>query len=80
MPKLRRVQAAQAYIMQPEIHIGYSNKNGGVGTVAANITDVAMLSAQATTSTQNLTGFVRKSSPIQSMIPAKILFIQLLAG
>ena len=80
MPKLLRVQAAYAYMQQPVIHMGYSNKKGGVGTVAANITLVAMLSAQATTSTQNLKGCVLKSSRIHSMIPAKILFIQLLAG
>jgi hypothetical protein len=59
MPKLFLVQAAQAYIMHPEIHMGYSKKNGGMGTVAAKITLVAMLKAQANNSTQNLKGCVR---------------------
>ena len=80
MPKLLRVQAAQAYITQPEIHIGYSKKNGGVGTVAANITEVAILKAQANNSTPNLKGCVRKSSRIQSNMLFKILFIKLLTG
>jgi len=59
MPKLLRVHAAQVYIIQPEIHMGYKRKNGGVGTVAAKITDVAMLRAQASNSMQNLKGWVR---------------------
>jgi len=56
IPKLLRVQLAQAYTMHPEIHMGYKRKNGGVGTVAANITLVAIDSAQASTSAQNLKG------------------------
>jgi len=42
--------------MQPEIHNGYSQKNGGVGTVIAKTIEVAMLKAQAKSSTKNLKG------------------------
>jgi hypothetical protein len=80
MPKLCLVHAAQAYIMQPEIHIGYNQKKGGWGTVIAKMMEDAMLSAQAKSSIKNLKGCVRKSSRIHSTIPANILFIQLLTG
>jgi len=59
IPKLLRVQLAQAYIIQPKIHMGDKRKNGGVGTVAANITLVAIDTAQASTSAQNLKGCTR---------------------
>ena len=39
--------------------MGYKRKNGGVGTVAANITLVAIDTAQASTSAQNLKGCTR---------------------
>jgi hypothetical protein len=35
--------------------MGYKRKNGGCGTVVANITEVAMLNAQANSSAQNRT-------------------------
>lgn len=35
MPKDLRVQAAQAYIAQPRIQIGYKTRSGGLGTVSA---------------------------------------------
>ena len=37
MPKDLRVQAAQAYIAQPVIQIGYKTRSGGLGTVTAMV-------------------------------------------
>ena len=59
MPKDLLVHAAQAYMTQPDIHMGYKTKKGGVGTVMANITLVAKDMAQAKTSTVNLNGYTR---------------------
>ena len=59
MPKLLRVQAAQAYMAHPVIQTGYMIKNGGFGTVIAMVTEHPMLMAQATSSTANLTRLVR---------------------
>ena len=65
MPKLPRVQLAQRYMAQPEIHMGYSICKGGVGTVAAIMRLHEMLSSQAVTSTQKRTGCACQSSCIQ---------------
>ena len=59
MPKLFRVQAAQAYMAQPAIQIGYRISKGGFGTVAAMVIEQPILIAQANSSTTNLTLFVR---------------------
>ena len=59
MPKLLRVQAAQAYMQQPNIHMGYKTKRGGFGTVRAIDIEHPILIAQATSSTANLKAFVR---------------------
>lgn len=56
MPKDLLVHAAQAYMTQPDIHMGYKTKKGGVGTVMANIIAVAKDMAHAKTSTVNLKG------------------------
>ena len=56
MPKLRRFQAAQAYMPQPEIHMGYSISQGGLGTVTLMVMEQPMLKHQANNSTQNLKG------------------------
>ncbi len=56
MPKLLRVQAAQAYKLQPVIQIGYMYSKGGLGTVAAIAMLQPILIAQATSSTQKRAG------------------------
>jgi hypothetical protein len=56
-PKLRRVQQAQQLAQQPEIKILYSGATGISGTVAANITALVTLQAQANTSAQKRTRF-----------------------
>jgi hypothetical protein len=51
MPKDFLVQAAQAYIAQPRIHIGYNTSKGGLGTVRAIVIEHPIDIAQATSST-----------------------------
>ena len=72
MPKDLRVQAAQAYIAQPRIQIGYKTRSGGVGTVSA----IAMLHpieiAQAINSTTKRIRLDAQSSLIHLNIPANI--------
>jgi hypothetical protein len=69
MPKDFLVQAAQAYIAQPRIQIGYKTRSGGVGTVNAIVTLHPIEIAQATSSTIKRTRLDVQSSRIQSMIP-----------
>jgi len=59
MPKLFLVQAAHAYMAQPDIQIGYMIISGGLGTVIAMVMLQPMLTAQASTSTQKRKGYVR---------------------
>ena len=56
MPTDLRVQAAQAYMAQPAIQIGYKVSNGGVGTVAAMVIEQPIDIAQAVISTLNRNG------------------------
>ena len=56
-PKLRLVQQAQALAQHPEIKMLYSGTTGMSGTVAANITALTTLQAQANTSAQKRTRF-----------------------
>lgn len=72
MPKLRRVQAAQAYSTQPDIHSGYNINNGGSGTVKAMMKEQAILKAQASISTTNRNGWECQSCLIQSRVFKKI--------
>lgn len=69
MPKLFLVQAAQAYIAQPRIQIGYRIRSGGLGTVNA----IAMLHpieiAQAMSSMIKRIRLDAQSSRIQCKIP-----------
>jgi predicted NUDIX family NTP pyrophosphohydrolase len=51
MPKDFLVQAAQAYIAQPTIQIGYKTRSGGVGTVNAIAMEHPIDIAQAKSST-----------------------------
>jgi hypothetical protein len=51
MPKDFLVQAAQAYIAQPRIQIGYKIRSGGVGTVIAIVMLHPIDIAQAKSST-----------------------------
>jgi hypothetical protein len=51
MPKDFLVQAAQAYIAQPRIQIGYKTRSGGLGTVNAIVMEHPIEIAQATSST-----------------------------
>lgn len=72
MPKLRRVQAAQAYSRQPDIHSGYRINSGGSGTVRAMMKEQAILKAQASISTANRNGCECQSCLIQSQVFKKI--------
>ena len=56
MPKLLRVQAAQAYMAQPAIQTGYRANKGGVGTVRAMVIEQPTLMAQAASSTKKRRG------------------------
>jgi hypothetical protein len=69
MPKDFLVQAAQAYIAQPTIQIGYKTRSGGVGTVSAIVMLHPIEIAQARSSTTNRKRLDVQSSRIQSMIP-----------
>ena len=69
MPKDFLVQAAQAYIAQPRIQIGYKTRSGGLGTVSAIASAHPILIAQARSSTTNRIRLDVQSSRIQSMIP-----------
>ena len=72
MPKLRRVNAHQAYMAHPVIQIGYSMIRGGLGTVVAMVILQPIDIAQATTSKQNLNLLLCQSSLIQLIVPLKI--------
>jgi hypothetical protein len=73
MPKDFLVQAAQAYIVQPRIHIGYNTSKGGLGTVRAIVIEHPIDIAQATSSTTK-----RKRLDVQSSrIQLKILKLEL---
>ena len=69
MPKDFLVQAAQAYIAQPPIQIGYKTRSGGVGTVNAIVMEHPIDIAQAKSSTTKRKRLDAQSSRIQSMIP-----------
>jgi hypothetical protein len=69
MPKDFLVQAAQAYIAQPRIQIGYKTRSGGLGTVNAIVILHPIEIAQATSSTTKRIRLDVQSSRIQSMIP-----------
>jgi hypothetical protein len=56
MPNDFLVKAAQAYIAQPVIQIGYSVSSGGLGTVEAIVILHPMLIAQASNSIQKRKG------------------------
>ena len=70
MPKDFLVQAAQAYIAQPTIQIGYKTRSGGVGTVSAIVMLHPIDIAQATSSTIKRKRLDVQSSRIQLSIPA----------
>jgi hypothetical protein len=74
MPKLRRVQAAQAYILQPIIQTGYIIIKGGCGTVKAIVTEQPMLISQAITSTVNLNELLCQSDFTHCQVGSKRLF------
>jgi hypothetical protein len=59
MPKLLRVQEAQAIIVHPAINKGYKIKNGGCGMVTAMTTAHPTLINQAVNSATNLMGQLR---------------------
>ena len=69
MPKLFLVQAAQAYIAQPRIQIGYRTRSGGLGTVTAMVILHPIEIAQATSSTVKRIGLDAQSSFIHDNIP-----------
>ncbi len=69
MPKDLRLQAAQAYIAQPAIQIGYRIRSGGLGTVNAIAMAHPIESAQARSSTTKRIRFDVQSSFIQVNIP-----------
>ena len=73
MPNDLRVQAAQAYIAQPTIQIGYKTRSGGVGTVSAIVIAHPIEIAQARSSTIKRIRLDAQSSLIQVNIPARIL-------
>ena len=70
MPKDFLVQAAQAYIAQPRIQIGYRIRSGGVGTVNAIVMEHPIDIAQAKSSTIKRKRLDVQSSRIQLNIPA----------
>jgi len=70
MPKDFLVQAAQAYIAQPAIQIGYKTKSGGVGTVSAIVMLHPIETAQAKSSTTKRTRLDDQSSRIHWNMPA----------
>jgi hypothetical protein len=70
MPKDFLVHAAQAYIAQPVIQIGYKVSNGGLGTVRAITSAQPTEIAHANNSKANRTGCDLQSSPIQVKILA----------
>ena len=69
MPKDFLVHAAQAYMIQPLIQIGYNIKNGGLGTVKAKARLQPTLIAHANNSTENRIRFDAQSSFIHSKMP-----------
>ena len=70
MPKDFLVQAAQAYIAQPRIQIGYKTRSGGLGTVNAIAMEHPIDIAQAKSSITKRTRLDAQSSRIQLNIPA----------
>jgi predicted NUDIX family NTP pyrophosphohydrolase len=69
MPKDFLVQAAQAYIAQPMIQIGYKTRSGGLGTVNAIVMEHPIDIAQARSSITKRTRLDVQSSRIQLNIP-----------
>ena len=69
MPKDLRLQAAQAYIAQPAIQIGYKVRSGGLGTVSAIVMEHPIDIAQARSSITKRTRLDVQSSRIQLNIP-----------
>ena len=69
MPKDFLVQAAQAYIAQPPIQIGYKTRSGGLGTVSAIASAHPIDIAQARSSTIKRIRLDVQSSRIHAMIP-----------
>jgi hypothetical protein len=65
MPKDFLVQAAQAYIAQPRIQIGYKIRSGGLGTVNAIVMLHPIDIAQAKSSTIKRKRLDAQSSRIQ---------------
>jgi hypothetical protein len=65
MPKDFLVQAAQAYIAQPRIQIGYRIRSGGLGTVNAIVMEHPIDIAQAKSSTIKRKRLDAQSSRIQ---------------
>lgn len=68
MPKLLRVQAAQAYMAQPAIHTGYRASSGGLGTVTAMVMEQPIDTAQANNSTRKRKGLLAQSSRIHTRV------------
>ena len=68
MPKDLRLQAAQAYIAQPAIQIGYRTRSGGVGTVSDMPIAHPIEIAQAMSSITKRIRLDAQSSRIQSKI------------
>ena len=73
MPKDFLVQAAQAYIAQPTIQIGYRTRSGGVGTVSAIAIEHPILIAQARSSIIKRIRLDAQSSRIHDNIPDTML-------
>ena len=76
MPKDFLVQAAQAYIAQPPIQIGYRIRSGGVGTVNAIVMLHPIDIAQATSSTTKRIRLDDQSFRIQLKVERKISIIK----
>ena len=72
IPKLFRVQLAQANTAHCEIKSGYKIINGGLGNVSAMVTAQPILPAQAITSSTKRKGQTLKSAFIQFITPSTI--------
>ena len=73
MPKDLRVQAAQAYIAQPRIQIGYRTRSGGLGTVNAIATAHPIEIVQASSSITKRIRLDDQSSLIHDNVPDTML-------
>jgi hypothetical protein len=62
IPTLPLLQEHQAKVIAPPIHIGYSSKNGKLGTVVLKMIAISRLLIQQATSKQKRTGCVCQSS------------------